>query len=433
MKRIKKPSVWLTGTGVVCALTIAVFFQNCGKAGFDADGSDISLSVGKVSQEKVSAPMAFSATFDQISYMSCFGSSAAGKAGFYSIRAGGYGAKGGLRMNKAFMDYANQAVSPIYPAVLPSTEQVKQFLSETPVNVGSAPQMAIRERADLRSVRTAGSAAALNVDFVNLTLDPTDDRVMDPVIRAPANASFVNYFPLGTYNMTSNLRDFEASLTYNSGNNSSSAELLTEAVTNDLGMYSSLTLTFPENVGTSVPKTPDASNTGRAYGRGFYLGFTMAPGAYLYAPENILSSVSEYDLETGNTATDPNAAGTPVAASWTCDPSMRVKIYRPADRDACPPESFASLADPAKKAKLETIRRHLKAEYWDVNVSSMCAVPREGDCYPPDTNPANGLPYPVEYTTGAACFSAAKMADYPPGATLPVNWCAQYVSFCIKQ
>lgn len=81
-------------------LGVLVFFQNCGKAGFDAGGdlSSASLLNNASGDERISsAPFPFDATLNHVSYMSC---PMAGKAAFkdpvdsgnpfYSVRAGAY-------------------------------------------------------------------------------------------------------------------------------------------------------------------------------------------------------------------------------------------------------------------------------------------------------------------------------------------------------
>jgi hypothetical protein len=64
-------------------------------------------------------------------------------------------------------------------------------------------------------------------------------------------------------------------------------------------------------------------------------------------------------------------------------------------------------------AEYNMVRRHLPAEYWDINVAQKCAVPKLGSCYEKAT---------VEYypTSTAVC-----------GAT-QVKDCVHYFSLCVR-
>src|SRR5690606_24299926 len=137
-------------------------------------------------------PFAFDGTFDQISYMSCCGDGASGKEGFYTLMAGSYYG-GGVRVKDEFISYARTQVKPIYPETQANTAQIKEYLSMTPANVDSALHTAIRVRGALYSVRANGGSAAPRVDYIEFTMDLTDDRVMDPAIR---NLGYSDYFPL---------------------------------------------------------------------------------------------------------------------------------------------------------------------------------------------------------------------------------------------
>jgi hypothetical protein len=413
MKRVQKHSYWYAGVTVVVALIVTISFQNCGKAGFETGDSSGGINLGSVDQTKVLAPLAFSASFDTVSYMSCFGNGTLAKPGFYSIQAGAYTTMGGMRVTPEFVTYAQNPnnIPPRYPDQYASIDLVKQFLAETPNNISSMPQMAIRRRVDLRVVQSNSKQATLGIDFINLTFDPTDDRIMDPILRASQTAPNVSYFPMAP----AASRYFEGKMNYNTN------EILTRDVRYDMNNYSMLTLTFAADSSTSAFRTP-SPNVARAHGRGYQFSFVQPPNHYLYAPENILGSVLEINLENG-AATGSN---------FSCPAGLRLRISRPGDRNkavnqgGCPADPVSSLDIPEYRNRLNIIRRHLKAEHWDVSVNNLCAVPRDGDCYPTNTNPV----FPVAYAQPAECFSEA--TSYPPGTTLPQPWCPQYVSFCTK-
>lgn len=399
MKRFRHFSL-LTVVAVVGAVIIPVTFQNCGKAGFESQPVEDEIVLNQVSTEAANAPFAFDASYDQISYMGCFGQDALGKEGYYTIKAGAYEV-GGMGVTEDFMTYAKTQIKPIYPATVASVDQIKQFLYDTPANSGAVPQMAIRVIQKLSDVRAAGSAATLGIDYINLLADPTDDRLMDPMVKAPN--SLINYFPMAP----SSTRRMEAKLTYNSSEN------LAHNVRYDLGIYSMLTLTYSAD-GSSLPRTP-STNPAQAHGRGYLFRFTQ-PGTYPYAHDNVIDSITERNL-----------TGAGAAVPWNCSPARRYMIVRTADRVVqCPMDSIAEMNDPNYKKELEIVRRHLKAEHWDVSVKRRCVVPREGECYP---RAGNGTQIPVEYNTAAACYNAN--GSYPDG-NIPTPWCAQFVSVCTR-
>lgn len=421
MKRFNKHSYHYVGAVIVVALIVTISFQNCGKAGFDTGVEDTSVDLGSLSPTVASAPQAFDAAFDSISYMGCFGNGAVGKPGFYTISAGAFGTKGGIKVRTDFVDYALKNIRPIAPAREASTEQIKEFLSKTPANVSSMPQVAFRRINDLTSVQTNSNQATLGIDFINIIFDPTDDRIMDPMLRAPN--TFVNYFPMAP----SSSRKFEARLNFNNN------ELLARDVRYSLNLPESrLALTFAANNRTSAYRTP-SSDTSKGFGRSYALKFSVPRFHYTYFPENILTEVTEVNLENGQATTD----------GFDCE-KIRLKVYRPKDRAQCPAQSIAALSDPTIKSKLDVVRQHLKAEFWDVNISLKCAVPKDpgSDCYPTDqTDPVTRQPFDVAYNQDnpdplfppTPCFSQA--SNYPSdiAANPPKPWCPQYVSFCVKQ
>ncbi len=410
MKQYHKISAWLTGMATVGAIVVAVFFQNCGKAGFDADSAAADLAAsGITSVKNDGAPFAFDGAFDQISYMSCIGGDA-NKDAFYSVKAGGY-ENGGLKISDAFMTYAKGKVPAIYPAVAPSISQLKLYLSETAANVGASPQLSMRLRTDLRSLFSAsGAAGAYGVDYFNILLDPTDDRIMDPLFRY---AGYSNYFALAP----ANSRIFESKLNYGI---SEAASYQFRKMLRSQGV---LALTYANNISSSDPRGLD-STFSRALGRGYLLDFRPAgTTAYAYATEAAMYSVKETDLLTST------ASGT-----WACATADQFKIVRVADRGGvigyvgCPMDAASRMVDATYRRRMERVRRHLKAEYWDVSIDNACVVPKIGECYSKDAAISG-----VEYRVGSACYDGIAAADGVYGANPPLKRCAQYVSFCFKQ
>lgn len=410
MGRYQKISAWLTGTVAIIAVIVTVSFQNCGKAGFDAETGIDELAESTITSTKnTEAPFAFQATFDQISYMSCIGGDA-NKDAFYSVKAGGY-ENGGLKISDAFMSYAKGKLPVIYPETTVTISQLKQYLSETPANVGASPQLSMRLRTDLRSIFSAnGSSGAYGVDYFNILIDPTDDRIMDPLFRY---SGFTNYFGLAP----SNSRIFESKLNY--GTNEASSYQFRKM----LRSQGVLALTYADSISNSDPRGLQ-STFSRAYGRGYILDFRAAGStSYAYATEAAMYSVREMDLLNSTTS-----------GTWACAAADQFKIVRIADRAGaadyagCPMDAASRMLDAGYRRRMERVRRHLKAEYWDVSIDNACAVPKMGECYSSDAARSG-----VEYRVGAACYDGVYAADGVYGANPPLRRCAQYVSFCFRQ
>lgn len=405
----------------VAATLLTVSFQNCGKAGLDSSGLAID-SLGS----KTSMPFAYDATFDQISYNSCFGPGVAAKAGFFSVRAGAY-ETGGVRITEAFRTHAKTSgvLKPIYPETEVSDEQVKMALSRSTENIQAIPQMAFRTRTNVQQIRTPGStSAALGVDYIDLLGDLTDDRWLKPLIDNAGAHLFFNLAPDG-------MRAIEGSITYNN------SEGTAHGLRRDLGSHGMLALTYkvqPDVGDATVARASDYTDSRKAFGRGYLLGFeaVIAPYTQFYVanpvphlqnPQNILTTVTEVDL------TDPSRGG---VAQWTCHSLRRYVIVRQEDAAAfCPMDPWESTTNSAYRREMEIVRRHLRPEHWDVSISARCAVPKanEGSCYRNDI--LNGELVGIEYDQTKACFQALTDISYSP--PIPIKQCAQYVSICTRE
>lgn len=399
-------------------------FQNCGKAGFDDaldQGSEIDTSANK----ETGAPFAFNASFDQITYNSCFGAGLSTNAAFFTIKAGAYD-NGGVSATPTFLNYVNSKLKPAYPATTVTVEQIKAYVGETAENASPTLQMALRTRGSPQQIRNpTGSNPSLGNDFINLMTDLTDDRIMDPIFRGQGAAA--NYFPMAALPKQ---RIMEAKLTFNAD------EGVAYSLRNDLVNNGMLALTYTGPTGASsfaarVPASAIGSNgavnTGVAYGKGYNLlfaadvapmttrlsGGTVAPNSR--NPANILVGIQEVNLE--------NPSGGAVAG-WTCSPLRRYVIVKTQDQAAyCPKESIAFMGDASYRRELELVRRHLPAEQWDVNISYRCVVPKSGSCY---RNAAGTVEEPVEYNQALECYQGIQGLANPAIA----KRCAQYVSIC---
>ncbi|MGZ3747614.1 MAG: hypothetical protein ACXWRE_09595, partial [Pseudobdellovibrionaceae bacterium] len=251
-------------------------FQNCGKAGFDTTAvEDTSITP---SSKDTNAPFAYNASFDQITYNSCFGVGLSTNPVYFTLKAGAYEG-GGVNATANFLNYVKTNLKPSYPSTEVTVEQIKSFVGETAENASATLQMALRTRGAPQQVRNpTGVTPAINVDFVNLLYDLTDDRIMEPIFRSMG--AVVNYFPLAA---SQNQRVMEAMLTYNSD------EGVAYSLRNDLSNNGMLALTYTAPLGNSsfaarVPGT--TTDTSVAYGRGYNLTFAadIAPLTQILHP-----------------------------------------------------------------------------------------------------------------------------------------------------
>ena len=178
-----------------------------------------------------------------------------------------------------------------------------------------------------------------------------------------------------------------------------------------------LALSYQTSLTDSNPRGLQ-STFSRATGRGYLVDFRQAgTTSYAYATEAVMYSVKEMDLSTSV------ASGT-----WVCATADQFKIVRVADRSICPLDPATRLNDAVYRRRMERVRRHLKAEYWDVSLDSNCAVPKIGECYTSDAAKSG-----VEYTPTAACYDGVNAGDGVYGASPPAKRCAHYASFCFRQ
>ena len=147
-----------------------------------------------------------------------------------------------------------------------------------------------------------------------------------------------------------------------------------------------------------------------------------------YFPQNIVSSLQEVDLSSGN-----------IVKNWTCSRVYRIVLVRDSTNASsggyCPPHTTAELENAAVRAELEIVRRQFRADQWDVNVNLKCMVPKGTTpaCYTENT--INGQAQGVQYTATASCYNPIignSTADYP-GGIIPSARCMNYATICTRQ
>lgn len=411
MKVRLNKTTWRAAGGILASFMLIVSFQNCGKAGFDSelDGNvDLGLSdaeltakYGTTTGAKVSSiPFAFEAGFDTITYNSCADSHLRNNNAFFSIKAGAY-SSGGIKIADRFFEYADTNFKPVYPETSLTTSQYKEYLADSPINAGAVATAAIRVKNSLQDVFTATNKLTLWTDVVPMVAPLTDSLVMDSIVQKGLTA---NYFPFSPES-----RVMEATLNFNSN------ESLANEYRNVFMTSGVLALTYLVNNGElyQVRSPSSALPVKTAYGRGYSLVFGQAGGA-TNNPNNQLAGVTEYNLE------NP----TQVIKNWNC--SRKYKVIRAQDASSlCPAQSYSDLAsNMARRAELAVVRRHLRADQWDVNVDLRCVVPKAGvSCYKEET--VGGAPV-VEYNLAKECFR--ENGSYSSGT--PSSRCMHWVTIC---
>lgn len=409
-----------------CSGILAVFFQNCGKAGFD--NQNITTVTDLTSTSTVN--FAFDGGFDTVAYNSCASDLAKGRSNFWTFKAGAYVSQG-IWERDSFKDYAKNSgdIKPDDTGVI-TNDQIKIFLSNSIDNMEARPQMAIRVRDDVQKVVAMGAEeAAESKDYVNMLGDLTDDRWMDPLINKTGITRFFDLAPSGQ-------RVLEGQLSFN--DNLATADTVRNAMVSRFMM----TMTFAERQAVAEhlyqARTPDALNIAKAFGRGYLMNFNtgISPVTAAYAgtynvaphpmnPPNMLMQVSEVDL------TNPAVT----VKNWSCSQARIYTIMRSTDfkPDAthplglCPKDTFDKFLDPAFRSEYEIVRRLLPDTDWEVSVTWRCAYPKpnKGECYKTEMDGGNVII--PQYDQRTACYNET---NPDPSITRP---CAQYVSICTRE
>lgn len=408
---------WRLVSGMSASLILLVSFQNCGKAGFDAEldtaidspSSDASLiaKYGETTAPKVqNIPFAFDAAFDTITYNSCAENHIRSNNAFTSLKAGAY-FSGGLTIKSDFFSYVEQNFKPVYPETTLSINRYKEYLHDSPANSGSVLAMALRVKNSLEDIYTTNSTVTLSKDVIPMVSNLTDPLVMDTIIQKGVKA---NYFPFSPEKKT-----IEGELNFNND------ESLADEFRNTLMSSGVLALTYMVNE-TEIERVRSPSSAQgpvkTAYGKGYSLSFAPFPiaGAAVNNPNHILSQVVETNLESPTVG----------AKTWNC--SNVYAIVRVQDAPVvCPAQSYDEIKGNATyRAKLAIARRHLRADQWDVNVKLNCAVPKGGvSCYKEES--INNSPV-VQYDLTKECFR-------PNGSyagAIPDSRCLHFITICTR-
>lgn len=422
-------TTWRAASGIIASFILVVSFQNCGKAGFDSEldstlaagTSDAALSAkyGESTAAKVSSiPFAFDAGFDTITYNSCAETHLRNNKAFTSLQAGAY-TTAGVKIKDEFFAYADSNFKPVHPETALSLNQYKEFLADSPANAGAVATAAIRVKNSLTDVYTTSSQVTLWSDVVPMVGKLTDPLVMDAFLKQDDATKVVqkgitaNYFPFSPEQ-----RVMEANLNFNS------SEELSEEFRNIFMSSGVLSLTYMPANAEEIYKVRSPSSAypvKSAYGKGYSLTFTPYPTSPSAStnPNRVLAQVVETDLSSPGVG----------AKTWNCQNRM-YRIIRAQDAASlCPNHTYNEIKNnPTIRTELSIMRRHLRADQWDVNVALRCVVPKGGiSCYKEENLAAKGFAE-VEYDVSKECFRS----NGTYGGAIPTSKCMHYVTVCTR-
>tara|TARA_B110001454_G_scaffold219198_1_gene251655 strand:+ start:230588 stop:232108 length:1521 start_codon:yes stop_codon:yes gene_type:complete len=497
------------------SIILVVGFQNCGKAGFDSGTTDTSSqSVNPAS----SAPFAYEAAVDMITYNSCNAPSSQGKT--FNFLAGSYDSKNsnggivgqssivpksGVKIRSDFINYAYEVLKPDYPNPDIVASQVQRLLADSELNSKVLPQLSVRsinKGLRLNNVYSKTNTPSIGIDVITALGDLANPTWADTLLA--------NSFPKKTkieyadfFSGASNSQNrIEAGFHFNT--NEQTAEDYRNAFNKIGNIDAQLVLGFSYD-GEGVLITPETTTTdvmSTAYGRGYQMTFSIptlyggTPSSWAYHPNNVVSKVEEYDLETGKAVAD---------TTWDCN--LKLKIVRAEDAqfewatlvsavdaavaaDAsiaaadkatrkeeiiatqavyygrgagdvkagfCPKMDYLKLMNVPPQTSLygtgafagktyaeilEMVRRHLPASDWDINLEVGCVVPKKFSCYQDNAQSitSDGSyfgKYKVANAVNKGCFhqfdSSYYKANQKYDGVLPIEWCNEFVTVCTKR
>jgi len=376
----------------VSCIGLVLTFQNC---------SQTPEETSDASSFESGLPFAYSAKLDTISYMSCSGMSdnPPERRGYYTIRGGAYSPiTGGLAMTSEFREQTR-----FY-----SKTQRARIFALSDKNANTFLSLSVRSKANYQQPWKEGNLNA--GEELDALLPPLDTPMIAGPLGASSPGQMINYFP-GSHAQ----RLMEGSLRYYNFENTAKLTRDTLNAKEALLVLGYSTSADPLEIGLRSPVAPSGGvptlATNRAYGSGYYLGFSL-PFGYSAGEQRVLSpngGVEELDLTTNLSQT----------ANWDCSANYQFMVVRPEDRAAgrvncdATPDRFNNATE---QAALNAIRRVLRVEDWFVDVARKCIMPKR---------------------TGDYCYGAVQGRSIMYGVASCLNdatrMCPHFVSVCIKR
>jgi hypothetical protein len=452
----------------IVAVAAVLFFQNCGKAGFDSQGGLDQGSNSALSTDPkiVGSPFPYEASANVISYMSCpTGETSPNKDAYYNFKLMGAETtsfntivsalsrvnlntlapmgEGGVRLTPEYVAYMDKNFKGLKSNA--TSEQIQAALQAHPEYKDARLQISFRKVADIKGtlLNHPGSSTPAAEWIIDKLSSPLNAKLI-----SDSRDKWVNTFPRTTLEPAT----ISSAMAF-----SAPSEKDMENFRAQLSRDFYLTMAFIKNdktSGNALQFVGYPAGTDGIYGRGYALQFSNPPkpAAVTTASYNtttgipkpraaILSStgIFEYDLATGS----------PVSATWNC---LSYGIVRYQDKNLCPVEEYSRI----NRDQLEVIRKVLRAEDWQVNTTMGCIVPTQSNsafsCYNAGTaaNPANeralwagntmlnftggprgfGYPYP---DPAGALTTGIEYRYWTKNCSSTFRECVNFANFCYKK
>jgi hypothetical protein len=480
MKLVKSFALIFFITVLIMSFQNCTIRQNTGLLG--------SKTAAQTESEKVviNAPFAYDVVVDTISYNSCVGENlnklnihglkVGVNEGFTDTTAAG-SVKAGAKLRSDFLEYIGKSVPPSFPSTVITPAQIQYVLSNSPKNVDSFIQYAVRKKTDLSVVvdriqTPVNAAPILDRDgFVErepLKSDNVIQQITKNVIFGPNGTVLSEGSRVYNLYSKSSPQPMEASFGFSSSVdetfsaqtnvddgtgageqysdivrkkfNSASTDKIILAVTygNPLGTNGAAV----NDAGLNSPKRADPLDKTKAFGRGYELKFE--PGSAKAGwRENKLTRI-----------TDSIGLG-----DWTCENFVIMKKSHwnnpKPDEAGCAPLSSADFQNTIFIAQIKRLRRHYSDADWNIGVyygkyasyvpprrdlQTLCLVPKQNECYLPTANiTTDAADVGVQYNPGEECYLSRFQlmgVNYTGGLTgdaaRKLGRCPQFASICIR-
>lgn len=361
----------------------------------------------KLASEAAKLDFVYDATIDQIAHMSCSAmpitkpNVAYDRSAYFTFRVGAY-RNAGLQLSDSF--YASVGKKPI--------EKQAEILALSEKNTNTILQVALRGRSNYQTLFTSNGEATVNFDYANMLAPLGTAEMSQTLVNLPEGEriKYVRNGQPGGYR-------FEGSLLFTTDFG------LVQSTRNFLADQGLLAVTYSldgsDDTTASMARSPgdvegSKTDTGRSvYGRGYQIGFSKPLVSSLHAqyPQNVLSSVSEVNLDSASNRTG--------LGTWTCPSDLQFRIVRAEDIarnlncKKVPDPATLNLSNP-KHVFLQYARNSLKAEDWWIDMDGKCIIPKKSglSCYGSYQN--------VQYSMGDACNNNSD------------GICVAYASICYR-
>ncbi len=491
-----KNSALVKGISVGTAAIAVFMMSSCG----NPRGQSL-LSARSTDKENIvkvldKVPFAYDLALDTISYNSCVGAGLNQTGKIHGIKFGanegfvdsnGSGAiKGGLKLKSDFLQYIAKNVDPTFPNTVVTPSQIQFILQNSESNKDLQIQYAVRTTSDLRVVPDVvdpgvPATITLNRDGIYAGALLAKDPVLTSItknVQFGAGGAVLSEGPriynVGTKGTPEAL---EASLGYSNAFDTSfppvpqaddglgAGEEYSDNVRAKFNSFSyilAVTYGNPALVssadttpsqGLNSPKRKTETDFKKAFGRGYELSFVSKNSAKSSWKKNILSKITEKNLDDGKLV---------AGASWTCENVVIMKTNHFNNKKIAEPSCSELIATdlqvPSIAAKVKNIRRHYSEDLWGIGLfyaanaaysvatrttnPVLCLVNKKTECYLPTAGLIATAPLVdvgVQYDPAFDCYlsrfsrmGVSYIGNKVGDDARRLGRCAQYASICIR-